>query len=79
MLKQGDRKICYYANPEGEDEFEVYDLAADPDELNNLGASFSIADLPPEMRTAFDEVLSKSARHAEGHYFFQDKIRPMFS
>lgn len=79
MLKQGDVKINYYVNRNGENEFDYYNLATDPDELDNCGQSFSIDDLPVDMRKAFDNVLKKSARYASGHYFFQDKIRPMFT
>jgi len=79
MLKKGDTKINYYVNPDAENEWDYYDLQDDPDELNNRGRSFSVHDLEPDMREQFDKVLEKSRRHASGHYYFQGKVRPMFT
>jgi arylsulfatase A-like enzyme len=79
MLKQGDLKVTCYVNPDAPDEWDVFDLAADPDELDNRGAGFTADDLAPDMRAALENVLAKSRRHADGHYFFQGKVRPMFT
>ncbi|MFN2350553.1 MAG: sulfatase [Kiritimatiellia bacterium] len=79
MLKQGAAKFNYYLNPDGNNEHDYFDLASDPDELNNRGRSFALDDLSPAMRQAFDRVLEKSARHAAHYYYYQNKIRPVFT
>lgn len=79
MLKKGDVKVNYYVNPNAENEFDYFDLSRDPDELDNKGKSFTVDNLEPDMKAAFDMVLEKSARHADGHYFFQNKVRPIFT
>ncbi|MFN2350552.1 MAG: hypothetical protein ABR497_01255, partial [Kiritimatiellia bacterium] len=79
MLKQGDLKVNYYINPDGQNEFDRFDLASDPDELDNQGRTFSEQNLSPAMKQAFDNVREKSARHADGSYYFQGKVRPMFT
>lgn len=79
MLKQGDAKINCYVNADGGHEFDCYDLQADPCELENRGRELAPGEWPDGMREAFDVVLEKSGRHAAGHYFFQGKIRPMFT
>ena len=79
MLKQGDVKINYYINRDGDNEFDYYNLKDDPDELDNKGQSFSVSDLKPDMKREFDKVLEKSGQYASGHYYYQGKIRPMFT
>ncbi len=79
MLKQGHTKVNYYINADGRDEIERYDLVADPGEIDNQGDGLTVDDLSGEMRTTLDSVRARAARHAGGHYFFQDKIRPMFT
>jgi len=79
MLKKGDIKVNYYINPDADNEFDYYNLAEDPDEMNNKGKSFSLDDMDHDMRRAFDKVLAHTKKHQSGHYYFQGKVRPMFT
>lgn len=79
MLKKGSVKVNYYVNQDAEDEIQRFDLTEDPDELHHELGSFSVDDLEPDMRAALDMVLKKSARHAGRYYYFQDKVRPLFT
>jgi arylsulfatase len=79
MLKQGDTKVNYYINPDAENEFDHFDLKDDPDEMNNMGKSFSLEDMTPEMRCEFDKVMARTQEHQSSHYYFQGKVRPVFT
>ncbi|MHC4871788.1 MAG: sulfatase family protein [Planctomycetota bacterium] len=79
MLKKGNIKINYYLNKDGENEFDYFDLAEDPLEQNNKGKDFKIEDLEPDMKKAFDKVIKESGKYNDGYYYFQDKIRPMYT
>lgn len=79
MLKQGDCKVNYYVNKDGPDEIECYDLHKNPDEMNYLCDPCTVDSLAPEMRAALERVLEKSRRHAHRFYYFQNKVRPLFT
>lgn len=79
MLKQGDLKINYYVNPGAAPEVECYDLRENPEEMNFRCRPVTVADLSEPLQTTLNQVLEKSQRHAERYYYFQDKIRPVFT
>lgn len=79
MLKKGDEKVNHYVEPDAPGEFDYFNLAEDPDELDNKGGSFTADDLSPDMRAAFNKVLSKSKQYQSGHYLFQGRVRDMFT
>ena len=79
MLKKGDVKINCYINKDADNEFDYYNIKDDPDEQNNMGKSFSVNDLEPDMKEQYDRVLQETKKLESGHYFFQKKIRPMFT
>lgn len=78
MLKQGSIKVNYYLNEDGE-EFDYFDLSKDPDELDNKGRGMTREDLPEDLQQELDRVLFESSMHADKSYYFQNKIRPMFT
>lgn len=79
MLKKGDIKVNCYINDDGENEYDYFDLKADPDELDNKGKSFKLEDLDPDMRKEYDKILEKTSAFKDWHYYFQDKVRPFFT
>lgn len=79
MLKKHDTKINYYVNDDMEDEIECFDLKNDPDECNHELGSFSVDDMELDMKQMLDDVLRKSAPHGARYYYFQGKIRPVFT
>ncbi len=79
MLKKGDVKINCYINKGADNEFDYYNVKDDPEEQNNMGKSFSLNDFDPDMKEQYDRVLQETKKLESGHYFFQKKIRPMFT
>jgi arylsulfatase len=79
MLKKGAIKVNVYVNADGTMEFDYYDLNADPNELDNKGPDFTMDDFEPDMRAECERVLARMAEHADGHFYFQGKVRPMFT
>lgn len=79
MMKRGNLKINVYVYKDGSKEFDVFHLDKDPDELHNQGKDFTEDDMPDDFRAVYEKVLAKQARHADGWYFFQDKVRPMYT
>jgi len=74
MLKQGKTKINYYPQSGYWDHFET---DTDPNELNNLGG-MQKPPLTPEMERTLQEVLAGTARWKD-HYYFFEKVRPMYT
>lgn len=79
MLKQGTTKVNTYVEANAHLRFDRYDLAADPDELDNQGVGMDSDDLTPELRQGLAQVLDKQAGHRDRHYYFQGKVRPFFT
>jgi len=76
MLRHRDEKIVYH---DATRQFDRFDLAADPDELNNLGASLTVDNLPDPFREALCNVLDRLAPYRGETYYFNGKVRPMFT
>jgi arylsulfatase A-like enzyme len=79
MLKKGDIKINCYINKDAKNEFDYYNVKDDPDEQNNMGRTFSVNDFEPDMKEQYDRVLEQTKKLESGYYYFQNKIRPMFT
>jgi len=79
MLKKGDVKINCYINKDGKNEFDYYNVKDDPNEQNNMGKSFSVDDLEPDMKEQYEKILEQTKKLESGHYYFQNKVRPMFT
>jgi len=76
MLRHEDTKIVYYDRTQ---RFDRFDLAADPNELNNTGQDLAMEDLPEPFRATLNDVLSRLAKYRDKTYYFKAKVRPMFT
>ncbi|MFW5798111.1 MAG: hypothetical protein ACOCXX_00505, partial [Planctomycetota bacterium] len=76
MARWQNLKVVWYDNTR---EMDWFDLAEDPDEQHNLGRGKTLADIPGPMRAALTEYLSRCDRWREDTYFFNGKVRPMFT
>jgi arylsulfatase A-like enzyme len=76
MLRHRDIKIVYYDQTQ---QFDRFDLAVDPNELDNTGAGLTMENLPEPFAAELRSVLGRLAPYREKSYFFKSKIRPMFT
>ncbi len=76
MLRHRDTKIVYYDQTQ---QFDRFDLTADPNELHNTGMELSIENLPEPFAAELRKILNRLAKHRDKSYFFKNKIRPMFT
>lgn len=76
MIRYRNWKYIHYFNS---DEWDVFDLDSDPDELQNLHADMRLADLPLPMHEAFDDISSRMDQWKDGSYMMNGEPRPMFS
>ncbi len=76
MAKRGSEKFNFYPQTM---EFDHFDLAADPDELHNLGRDVRLDTLPDWARENFEKVLTHTRPLNQRSYFFNGKVRPMFT
>jgi arylsulfatase A-like enzyme len=76
MLRQGNQKFNYY---EDTGEIEHYDLAVDPDELNQSGKYTNIGELPEDIRCRLKEVLAETRKYDGMSYKAGEKVYRMFT
>jgi arylsulfatase A-like enzyme len=76
MIRYRNMKYNHYFNT---NEWDVFDLDTDPGELRNMRNEMRLADLPAPMQAAFADISSRMERWKDGSYFFNGKLRPMFT
>ncbi|MBN1557051.1 MAG: sulfatase-like hydrolase/transferase [Lentisphaerae bacterium] len=76
MARRGGLKVNYYYDSQ---RVELFDLAADPDELDDQGAGMTLDDVPADLRAALHEILRRAGRYHGRPYTFGPHIWRMFS
>lgn len=76
MARKGNLKYNYYPQS---NEFDLFDLEADPNELHNRGKEVSWESLPDWARDAFDRIMADCERFRHRSYEYDGKIYPMFT
>lgn len=76
MARKGTLKYNYYPQTH---EFDFFDLAEDPNELNNRKNEVTWETLPDWARDTFAKILAESEPLRKGSYFYDGKIFPMFT
>lgn len=76
MIRYRNLKYNHYFTT---NEWDVFDLDADPNELRNLRGEMRLTDLPAPMQAAFAEVSGRTERWEDGFYHWNGKLRPMFT
>jgi len=76
MARKGTLKYNFYPQT---NEFDFFDLAADPDELHNRKNEVTWESLPDWARDTFSRILEESEPLRKGSYFYDGKVFPMFT
>lgn len=76
MMRQKNIKINYY---EDTDEFDMFDLEKDPDELDNKGKGLTMDKIPENFRKVLKDILGKKERFRNLTYYHNGKRRNMFT
>ena len=77
MVKYGTQKYNFYPQT---NEFDHFDLSADPSELNNLGDEVTWENLPSWARKIFEKILHSTEPMRQFGYGSTDgRILPMFT
>jgi len=76
MVRKGNLKYNYYPQTK---EFDLFDLAEDPDELKNKGRSVTWETLPDWAQETFTSILTESEHLRGRSYCYDGKIYPMFT
>jgi len=76
MARKENIKVNYYPQTR---EFDLFDLASDPDELQNHGGTLTWETQPDWARNTFARLLAESEYLRDRSYQYDGKIFPMFT
>jgi arylsulfatase A-like enzyme len=76
MMRHRDVKVVYYDSTR---QFDRFDLAKDPDELENTGYGLTMETLAEPFRSTLASVLERLGPYREQTFYFKGKVRPMFT
>jgi len=76
MAKRNHEKYNYYPQT---NEFDYFDLEADPNELDNRGRGLTLDTVPGWARETFQKILRHSGPLKDSSFAYEDKILPLFT